>query len=301
MGKYILCADLHIRASRPQYRSDAYCDTIFGKILFIVNLANRYDADILIAGDLFENIRVGIGVVNRLIRIFKLMKGVIYTVPGQHDKEYHGVDMTNTPYLTLIESGVIQDLSSFGNIGQIYGVGWEGTLASNVKSKKGNILVIHHAVTEKEPPFFLKDSAFSAQEMMKRCPEFQYIVSGDYHVPFVAKNSKHQTLINCGCIGRSNRDQYNFKPMVHLLDTDKDSVTSIEIPIKDPEEVFNIPKDTKQMDVHFSEHIDEILKATENGSRPDFITTVRIIMTDELFTKTQKELAEKYYHEEKES
>jgi exonuclease SbcD len=298
MSRYILSADWHIRGSRPQYRIDDYCETLLGKIEFIVDTANKHDADIIVAGDIFNNIKVGIRVINRVIQILRKLKGTCYTVPGQHDLEGHNDTLDPTPYYNLIEAGVICNLTS-NPINNIYGVGWEGKLDTEVNFASDPILVIHHCITPEEPPFFLKDSAMSAQELFDSCPEFRFIVSGDYHVPFVAELDGRY-IINCGCISRSNKDQVNFEPRVYLLDSDSREINPIYIPIRPWEEVFSIPKESA-LDTQFSENITNILKLTESDEKPDFITTVRHIMSDEQFTSRQRKLADKYYAEVREA
>lgn len=296
----IFSADWHIRASKPQYRVDEYSTTILDKVQFIVDTANKYDADIIVAGDVFHNIKVGTRTVNRLIQILKKLKGKCYAVFGQHDLEGHNEDMTPTPYLTLMLSDVIVNLADYDIFDNICGVPWEGQL--NIDSKKINdesILVIHHCVTPEKSPFFLEDSAMTAQEILDSCPEFKYIVSGDYHVPFVVKEGDRM-VINCGCIGRSNKDQIDYEPRIYLLEQDKKKLSVIKIPIRPGDEVFHIPKDMS-LDTHFSEHIEEILKSTNKDEKPDFITTVHVIMRDPEFTDRQRALADKYYNEVREA
>lgn len=293
----ILSADWHIRASSPQYRVDDYSKTILGKVQFIVDTANKHDADVIVAGDIFHNIKVGIRTINKLIQILRKLKGDCYTVPGQHDLEGHNDTLDPTPYYNLMEAGVICNLSS-SPVNNIYGVGWEQELET-VKTDDESILVIHHCITPEKPPFFLEDSAMSAQEILDSCPEFKYIVSGDYHVPFVAEDNGRY-VVNCGSIGRSNKDQINYQPVIHLLDLDKESVTTIKIPIMPGEEIFHVPKDIS-IDSQFSDHIQEILDATSKEEKPDFITTVHVIMRDESFTDVQRELADRYYNEVRES
>jgi len=293
----ILTADWHIRASSPQYRVDDYAKTILNKIEFIVETANKYNADIIVAGDIFHNIKVGIRTINKLIQILRKLKGDCYTVPGQHDLEGHNETLDPTPYYNLMEAGVICNLSS-NPVNNIYGVGWEQALG-DVSTDDESILVVHHCITPDKPPFFLEDSAMSAQEILDSCAEFQYIVSGDYHVPFVIKDDGRY-LINCGSISRSNKDQIDYQPMIHLLEIDKNKVTSINIPIEAGDKVFHIPNEIS-FDSQFSDHIQEILDATSKDEKPDFITTVRVIMKDESFTDKQRELADKYYNDSRES
>lgn len=295
MSRFILSADWHIRSSRPQYRVDDYAETILRKAEFIVDTANKYKANLIIAGDIFHNIRVGIRTVNRVLRILKKMERDVYCVPGQHDMENHGADLTPTPYQTLIEAGVIINLG-VDPVDNIYGAGWEQELGDFVETDKETILVIHHSITPEEPPFFLENSAMSAKDIMEKCPEFKFIVSGDYHVPHITKG-KNQIVFNCGCIGRSDKNQIDFEPVIYVLDTADGKHKKIKIPIESGETVFHIPKDTSSMDMKFSENITGIMNLINSEQKPDFITTVHFIMNDDQFTDKQRLIADKFYNE----
>jgi len=233
-----------------------------------------------------------------VIKILRKLEKTCYAIVGQHDLEGHNDTLDPTPYYNLMEAGVICNLTS-NPVNNIYGVGWEQELNTEIEPNDESILVIHHCITPEKPPFFLEDSAMSAQEILDSCPEFKYIVSGDYHVPFIS-NDNDRYLINCGSIGRSNKDQMQHQPMIYLLELDKGKITPIKIPVKHPDEIFHIPKELS-LDSQFSDHIQEILDATSKEEKPDFITTVRIIMKDESFTGKQRELADYYYNDCRES
>jgi DNA repair exonuclease SbcCD nuclease subunit len=300
MAKYILCADLHIRSSRPQYRIDNFGETVLYKLKFIVWCANKHNAHIIIAGDIFDNIKIGTRVINRVIRILKKCKNKVYAVPGQHDMEMHGEDLLPSPYLTLVEAGVIIDVSGT-TADNVCGIKWEGNYWIPAKINDKMVMVVHHTITPQEPPFFLKDSAMSADDLMEKLSPFNYIVCGDYHSPHtkIKKNvfGGRQVLINCGSLTRSSKDQYDYQPCIYLLDTAVSKFKKIKVPIKPAEEVFRIPKDTKAEDAKLSEHIANIIELTKAEGKPDFITTVKVIMKDEEFSDKQRNLALKYYEE----
>ena len=295
MPKYILSSDWHVRSSRPQFRIDNFTEALFRKVNFIIKCANKHNAHIIIAGDIFDNIKVGTRTINRLIRVLKKCKNKIYAVPGQHDMENHGDDLLPSPYLTLVEAGVIIDVSGVV-IDNVYGIKWEGDLSFSERMiNEKSVLIIHHTVTPKEPPFFLSD-AIEAKEVLNMFPHFKYIVCGDYHSPHVTKQEK-RTLVNCGCLARSNKDQIDYEPKIWFLNTDTGKFGSMKIPIEPGEEVFRIPKDTKADQENLSEHIQNIIELTKAEGKPEFITTVKMIMKDESFTDKQRELALKYYDE----
>jgi DNA repair exonuclease SbcCD nuclease subunit len=291
---YIVTSDWHVRGSNPKYRVDDYSESILNKIGWIVRMSNKYNADIILSGDIFNSIKVGTRIINRLIRILKKCKNKIYSILGQHDEEFHSNDLTATPYLTLMEAGVITNLGK-NPINNIYGIGWGEDVPDEIKTDEHSVLSIHHLVTHGDPAFFLEDDGISAEDMLDSFPEFKFIVTGDYHTPHVTEKDG-RILINSGCIGRSNKDQYDFKPRVYLLDTEQAEVEELYIPVRAAEDVFSIPEKDKVLDDKFAQHIQEIIKSSENkDERPDFITTVRRIMKAGKYTPRQVEIGEKFY------
>lgn len=291
---YILASDLHVRSSNPRYRIDKYLDSTLNKIDWIVELSNKYGYPIIISGDIFHSIRVGTRTVNRLTAILKKCKNKIYAIVGQHDLEFHSEDLEPTPYLTLMNSEVLINLGK-DPIDNIYGIGWSMDILDNPETDDHSILVAHYCVTPKDPAFFLEENAMSAEDMLNTFPEFNFIVTGDYHTPHVSKIGD-RILVNPGCISRANKDLVDFKPRVYILDTEKISVQIAKIPIKPASEVFKIPENSAELDEEFSKHIENIIKSSSNeDEKPKFINTVRMIMKDDSFTKRQRDIAEFFY------
>ncbi len=291
--KGIAVADIHTRASNPQFRIDSYPIAILNKVKFIVKTANKYRATIFIAGDIFHNLKVSYKYTNQLIRILRKAKYGIYTVPGQHDQEHHEQDMTPTPYQNLIEAGVITDVNG-KCINGICGIGWEGVSPTISNDVAHSILIMHYCVTDGTPPFFLKKSAKSSTEIIKQYSKYSHIICGDYHVPHI-KRIGDQLCINCGAIGRSNKDQYNHKPRIVLFDTDRPGKYKIiYVPIEPPEKVFNIPVDM-EVDDTFSDQIKELAEELSNKSkRPSFTNTVKILMNKSNAPSRQINIAQKF-------
>lgn len=293
--KFIATSDWHVRGTTPKHRIDEYGDSILNKIGWIVRKANKLNVPILVAGDIFHNIRVGLRSINRLIIILKKCKHGVFCVPGQHDKEHHANDMIPTPYFTLIKCEAITDLGKVP-VNNIYGIGW-GDDPIIETAPNNSIVVTHFCTTPENPPFFLEDNALSAEDVLNSFSDFKIVITGDYHIPHVLKKDG-RLLVNPGCIGRSSKDQVDFQPVVYLVDTEKVTAQEIKIPIRPSEEVFKIPENEDELDKEFSKHIQEIIDSSKNTEeKPDFITTVRRIMTKGNYTDRQKEIAEKFYNE----
>jgi DNA repair exonuclease SbcCD nuclease subunit len=235
--KYLACADLHIKAQKPLYRTDNYLEACLGKLNQIVDIANREKAIPLIAGDTFDSHRVSLGVLNDVIEILSGCEFKPIVVPGQHDMRYHSQDLYGTPLETLELADVIKVLQCHEQDG-VTGVGW----GAEIPEEGSDILLIHKCVTPDEPPFFLPD-AISAKELAHNYKQYRVIISGDYHPCFVQKFRRANIVVNCGTMMRNSKDLIAHKPMVHLIDIgEKVDIQSIELKVKPAEEVFDLGK-----------------------------------------------------------
>lgn len=277
--KYIAAADLHIRSNRPQFRKDDYFKSVCKKLRQIVYLCNKHDADLIIAGDFFDSIRVGHKVVNEVLKILEKLKGSILVVAGQHDQVYHSSDLIGSPLYTLIMLGnaILLNREAYFSNGpdNIYGCSFgEEPIKPETEN---NILVIHKSITPGEPPFFLND-AISADQAVKRYKDYKLIIAGDYHQAFY-KHIGNSDLINCGPMMRQSVDQMTISPKVWLIDTVINKIKSIKLKVEPYESVFALENISKVKESKFSKDIEgliESLKDSEN--KPDYKSTVELLM-----------------------
>lgn len=284
MKNLVAAADLHIRANPPKYRTDNYYNTACRKFRQIISICNKYDADLLVAGDFFDSTRVGHKVVNRILRYIKKLNNNILLVAGQHDQINHLQNLHDSPLFTLIISGkaelLLSEHSYIRNKDMnIYGCSF-GKEPIKPKSKDKNVLVIHRTITPEEVPFFLKDG-ISANEALERYKDYDLIISGDYHQPF-KKSNKNTTLINCGPMLRTNIDQRDIYPSVWLIADNK--VKRIKLKIESPENVFAIErfyKDKKRKEEKFSKELGNLVKVLKNrDKKPNYEQTVNLVMDE---------------------
>ena len=168
----IAAADLHITYKRPQYRIDNYFNSICIKLNQIVILCNNYDADLVLAGDIFDSATVGHKVVNAVMVILRKLKKCAYVIAGQHDQLNHLEKLTDTAFRTLLFNEHIKLLTpnkpyviaAHGTSYNMYGCSFGQIPKEHVTAN--SILVIHRSITPEKPPFFLTD-AISAKEASK--------------------------------------------------------------------------------------------------------------------------------------
>ena len=54
---FIVCSDIHYRATKPEARTDEFFKEQQNKILFIKKMQKKYDCPVLCAGDVFDHWR----------------------------------------------------------------------------------------------------------------------------------------------------------------------------------------------------------------------------------------------------
>ncbi len=257
--KYIACADLHLRATKPILRVETdFLSVCLNKVKQIVDLANEHEAEILIAGDLFHSCTVPYIVLNSVAQCLSYANKNVIFVDGQHDRENHTNNFINTPILSLYYMNHNFKFLQNEHTNEVWGASWkQSVIPTNLKK---DILLVHKCITPSKPPFFLKD-AISAKDMLKKYPNFKYIVTGDYHESFMTEY-KGRFLINPGSMTRMKIDQLDHEPSVYLIDTSKEKVKRIKLKVKPIEEVFDLSKSEKDKDFKkFQEEIKELVES----------------------------------------
>ncbi len=260
--KFLCTADWHIRKENPKYRKDNYFATQVRKIQWIIEYANKQDAILLLAGDIFDSPKAGYGVVNLIGEELKKLDLPAVTCFGNHDTTFHSQDLSNTPYGNLQMHRVIREGLCVSDV-EIHPLGWEAEAPKPVKGKL-NILLGHVSVFEKEVPFWC-ENGISAKQVEKLYPGFDYYIFGDIHIPFVTDK-----IINPGSLTRSTVGQVDFEPCIYMLDIDENTIEKVLIPIEDKEIVFNLDQQEldKMMDVKALNSFIDTIKYS--GDKPKF-------------------------------
>jgi len=238
MRPLIFFGDFHLTHQKPRFRTDTYFLTGLRKLEFILQEAEKRQAVLVSAGDMFDRATGPLWYVNMVMDLLLNYNqyAFVYAVVGNHDQHFHNPDVMKAQIGTLILAEAIGKLKGpewFDGV-QLYGRSWneaypEPTPEANTKQ----ILVAHTCVTKGTPPPWL--SAVSAVEMIEAHPGFDYIVSADFHEKFVVSHNGC-TLINTGPVLRAEIDKRDVQPACWLID--EGGVTEILIPIED--DVFDL-------------------------------------------------------------
>lgn len=234
-----ILGDLHIRSSNPESRIDDYKEAMFEKLKFVLEAAESYKATVLLPGDVFDNPVQSNKILTETISLLQEFDLNIHVIFGQHDLWYR--NKGNTALDVLIASKVV--------FGPTPVQEWEdkiffytasfGEDIPEIKTKGFNILMTHRMVVEEK--LWEGQANFEWANSLLRRTKFDLIVSGDNHKRFII-NSRTGTLINCGSLMRSSRDQVNHKPCFVIYDTDTRVYDVIDIPVRKQSAVFDLEK-----------------------------------------------------------
>ena len=226
----ILTADWHIRPDTPVCRTDDFLTAQETKLKFIVDLAKKYNCPILIAGDIGNRHQWPNWLLEWFVRMVTDVN--IIAIPGQHDLPGHRIDelrksaqgvlsVTDTIDLrTKIHINLIHDfvLISFPYSRPIKHL-------KQIKIKKEDLalyksllrpkVAITHQMVIEDKPLWPGQEAPRGHQLLKKYPEYDLILSGDNHNPFVSEY-KGRILVNPGSITRTTAAQINHKPRVYL-------------------------------------------------------------------------------------
>jgi len=248
----ILTADWHIRPDTPECRTDDYFAAMERKIDFILELSKEYDCPILIAGDIGNKPGDKENKVNDnswppwLLRwaISKFEGHEIIVIPGQHDLPNHQLNLWERSGVGVLHAAgaieligteahfpIASHFETFGIIPFPYGIpiksfDWD-------KYKKPDILIIsmtHQPVIENKPRW-PDDNAPVGHSLLKQFPEYQLILTGDNHIPFVAEY-EGRILVNPGSIMRNTADQEDHKPRVYVWYSEENTAVPVYLPIE---------------------------------------------------------------------
>lgn len=223
----ILCADVHMRHDTPKCRTDDYQHAQWTKWQEILELGVHYDAPILVAGDLGHKYQWPSPLLREFIfRWSAAGQPEIILVPGQHDLPYHKVDNWDQSAIGVLEAaGCITVLlgssrlpmSMAGDI-MLYDFPWGVGMDRRIQGTECTAIAMTHQLVMEgkgnKADWPGADAAF-ALELLKAHPQFQLILSGDNHKPFVVEHDG-RLLVNPGSVMRMTADQADHRPRVYL-------------------------------------------------------------------------------------
>lgn len=268
--KFIGVSDLHLTATNPKARKDSLPETQFKKFDFILDVAKKYDANILQAGDFFNAARSWM-LLPEVIEILKSSGVNIYGVFGQHDTYMYAESTRHRTNLGVLEKAGLVNILNNGLKNQVEFDGGKvvvngasfGQNLPVVEKQKGifRIGVIHAPIAEE--PIYPKHKYWDAKQFLLRNDGYDFILCADIHRSF-RYSLGDRIIVNTGPILRKEATEYNFKHQPHVYFFDTNDLTSME--------KIMVPCDDGEMVLDRS-HIDN---ANENANMMDsFIESIK--------------------------
>jgi DNA repair exonuclease SbcCD nuclease subunit len=232
----ILCADLHIREDQPLCRTDDYWEAQDKKLKWLFNLKKIHNCPILAAGDIFHDWKPK-DVKNGYKFIAWCNENIsdIIVIAGQHDTPNHNVE--------LIEKSAIYACKKINLIGKgfawrhfdnfsVRGFTWGAEITNGTKMDYHSAVLIHTYINTPNNKNEHIDGE-DADKILDTLSNFDLVVSGDNHIPFVHKNKRGQILVNPGSMMRMKADQIDHKPRVYLWNAVANEVVPSYFPIEE--------------------------------------------------------------------
>ena len=267
--------DLHAAFRKPVNRlDDNYLETIKCKLEQIFTLAEEYEVDVIIqSGDWFDSSEVSNTVVAMMLDLLKDCKVPVGAIFGQHDISGHNSStFKRSPLRVLEASGLVAMLEDdgrfFANNSNVafYGASFGQPVPKVKFEDEYNILVIHDMIGDKE--LYPGQPLQKPIAFLKKYPEYQLVLCGDYHYPFTAEY-KGRWISNAGAVLRKTvgiRDQ-KLIPGVHLIDTEKGTIKRLELSVEPVERVLNLDKEIDYTDTMNSKLVEFIESLKNNNSK----------------------------------
>lgn len=218
----ILTSDWHLRETTPVCRIDNFWETQWQKVEFVGKLATAHGCPVVHAGDLFHHWKPSPNLIRMAI---KHLPTQFYTIYGQHDLPQHNWDLREKSGIaTLDEARRVKVLDNCH-------WGQDPVLEEypSIAMANRHILVWHKMVWQGKRLWpGQKDP--SAVNILRKYPNYDLIVTGDNHIPFV-EHYEGRILVNPGSLTRQDADQIDHKPRVYLYYADSNTVVPVYIPI----------------------------------------------------------------------
>lgn len=234
----ILTSDWHISRNPPTARSCEvnWIEAMAKPIRETLELGERYECPIIIAGDILDRSNASPGLINWLISELRDF-APIYAIPGQHDLPYHDLErIRGSAYWTLVEAGVVCNipqtedgyLMDNGCIDRkdvlLYSFPWGREPKPKPKPiDAGNsdclhVAVCHHFIWKAGHGYYGAPEESWLGRMDEKLKGYDVAVFGDNHSGFLATGKP--TIFNCGTFMRRRISEVDYRPMVGLLHSD---------------------------------------------------------------------------------
>ena len=229
---------------------------------FISELQQKHNCPFLVAGDFFDHWKPS---PELLALVAKAMPKDTYCVYGNHDLPEHSISQKHRSGLYALEASGVIKMLPFGYWKDVPG-------EEGFRIKNRNIFIWHKCVYRVKEQWMDSTDSVHARKLLKIYPQFDVIVTGDNHQPFI-EELDGRLLVNCGSLMRIRASQVDYKPCVYLYYADTNEVEKVYLPIEI--DVFTVEHLEKKQDRE--QRISEFVKSLGNWeSGLDFYENLKL-------------------------
>lgn len=217
----VLCSDIHLSLKPPRARrkEPEWLDAMVKPLREITAAAQRYDAPVLCAGDIFDYWRAEPELINFAMNWLPKM----YAIPGQHDLPLHNIELQHkSAFWTMVLANVITPVFpgkpvSAENDMVIHGYPWGFPLEPfTKKSKKYHVALCHDYFWTDKHHYPGAAEENEAQARKDQIVGYHAVAFGDNHKGFITKVNGIEVM-NCGTLMRRKIDEEQYEPQIGLL------------------------------------------------------------------------------------
>jgi DNA repair exonuclease SbcCD nuclease subunit len=227
MQGILFTADMHIRETTPECRTDDFIKAQWDKLYQVAQIVKKENLYWIDAGDLFHAPRPNLKLISEFIgRMNEWGAHIDGMVLGNHDLPSHNMGRVfESGTGVVLASGVVRRvLNSDGwdfpvansKDVVIYGSSYtEHNPPQPTTSEINyvNMLVMHHMVYKNRAEMIPNAPGSFAKNIIREGTGYKFIISGHNHQHFTVKLG-HRTLVNVGSLTRQAADQKDHIPMI---------------------------------------------------------------------------------------
>lgn len=229
--KIIACSDLHLRHRKdiPRWRGESedewYAHQV-NRLRHIRGLAEKHNAIICIAGDIFHRVDPGLSTVEMFASVMLGTNTLI--MPGNHDVRYSNIGDKETGYAIL--STMFEPFESHFGFGSVpYGT-------ERPNNAEARVLGVHTLLFENEEDVPYGVTHYETAESLAKKFPVDVLIVGDMHKPFSTMVGK-TLVVNCGSMTVQSINEAKYDHGVYIVDTD--NLTAEFVPFTDPCKVLS--------------------------------------------------------------
>ncbi len=222
---FLACADLHIRDDLPRCRTDAdWMATQAEGLFYLVEEANKNQATLIIAGDIFHRPSIHPSYINMVLKYLGALDKRPVIIPGNHDLPYHRYINREASAYGIVEAFVKGKWGGLADerIGCVPFGQYDAYLSEGNPDINAEIVVAHHLVFPNRASIPPGVTAYTPNQIAGMYPLAEVVIVGDYHLGHHIKVKREDgttcLVVVPGCLNRQVADMADARPGWYLIE-----------------------------------------------------------------------------------